>query len=184
VPAYYIGGQNLQPVERSVFDKLAPGMSLQQLVALLGPGFQPIYEGIGLIYWSCEDGRALNYWPDYDARGNSRYWVDAHGQDQKHEIVGRLAQDLIAGIVIKGAKAVIVCTKDTRQAKAGKPRTYAVGDTFQKVQPLPRIDLRIKRLDAKGLLCDYWYQASPEGILRYSESGTIMIRPKENKAPN
>jgi hypothetical protein len=178
---YYSESQASQPAEESVFDKIVPGMDFQQLVALLGPGFRSIAQDCSIIHWNCEDGRELHFWPDVTVDGKSHYWIDARGQDQRHEIVGRLAQDLIAGILIKDAKAVIVCTKNTCQAKAGKPRTYRVGDRLQKAEPLPRIDLTFKRINADGLLCDYWYQACPEGIIHYFEHGTIAIRPKDSK---
>jgi hypothetical protein len=48
------------------FDRIRSGMTLGELVAVLGPGRipgGPYFSGCGIILWTCEDGRELSVWP-------------------------------------------------------------------------------------------------------------------------
>ena len=116
--AYRISGRSKESVKAELFDRIEPGLTLGEIIALLGPGYQPMWAGVGLVHWDCEDGRKLNVWPR-EGRLSEKpaYWVDVEGVNQKHEVVQKLATELVAGITIDGARVLIVCTKDTVQAK-------------------------------------------------------------------
>jgi hypothetical protein len=73
----------------------------------------------------------------------------------------------------------VVLTEDTHQAKAGAVKTYEVGQTFQKVDPLPRIDFSITKIEGESVYCRYFYQPAPQGLLRYSETGTLILHNRE-----
>lgn len=177
--AYRISWQMRKPVETKIFDQIEPGLTLREVITMLGPGYQLIGEGVGFIYWNCEDGRILNMWPkEYKLSEKPKYWIVVRGLNQKHDVIRKLAHDFIAGIRIVDAKALIVLKQDTYLVKAGKPRYYGIGDCFQKVEPLPRIDFRIKGIDADGVHCEYFYQALPEGLIHYFEHGNVILNEK------
>lgn len=127
---------------------------------MLGPGYQPDGEGVGLIYWNCKDGSILKVWP-YECKLDKKpkYWIDVRGTNQKHDIIKKMANDFIKGIEVVGEKVIIVLKKDMCLIKAGKPRYYKVGDCLQKVDPLPRIDFTIRKINSNIIPCDYFYQA-------------------------
>ena len=180
---YRINWESQQPVQSKTFDGIKPGLTLEEMVTMLGPGYQPITEGVGLIYWDCEDGRTLNLKSkEYKLDEKPKYWIDVRGVNQKHGVVSQLTRDLIAGIKITDTRVAVVLKVDTYQAKAGKSRYYGVGDCFQKAEPLPRIDFTIKQIDGNGVHCEYFYQAVPEGLIHYCEQGNLIL--KEMKANN
>ncbi len=183
VLAYHITWGALQTTQTDIFDTIKPGLTLKEIISVLGPGYQTPAEGVGLIYWKCEDGRILNVWPrEYKLHEKPKYWINVRGVNQKHDVIEALAHDFIAGIRIVDTKVLVVLKEDTYLTKAGKPRYYGVGDCFQKVEPLPRIDFRIKHIDHAGVHCEYYYQAPPEGLIHYSEHGNIVLKEKANKA--
>jgi hypothetical protein len=54
-------------VKGKQFDRIHSGLTLRELVALLGRGWMgghgDYQEGCGIIRWTCEDGRELSVWP-------------------------------------------------------------------------------------------------------------------------
>ncbi|MBC8128581.1 MAG: hypothetical protein H8M99_15690 [Gloeobacteraceae cyanobacterium ES-bin-144] len=174
--AQYYGGESRNPES---FDKLKEGMTLREIVSLLGPGSQNKFEGIGLICWRCEDGRVLQVWPTDKLNEKARYHIALHGTAQRREDVVRLAKALVSGANVANQKVAVTLTEDTHQAKAGQLMTYEVGQTFQRVEPLPRIDFTITKIKGNSVYCRYFYQAPPEGLLRYTESGDLILNNRE-----
>jgi hypothetical protein len=161
VVAYYRGGaQHLggEPKSES-FDKLKEGMTLKEIVSLLGPGSQNKFAGVGFISWRCEDGRILQVWPTEQINEKAEYHVILTGTDQRHEEVARLAKALISSLNIKNLKVEVALTQDTSQAKAGQVRTYGVGQSFQKSEPLPELTFTIRKIEGYSVHCHYAYQA-------------------------
>lgn len=158
------------------FNKIKEGLSLNEIVSLLGPGSQNTLEGIGFISWRCEDGRILQMWPTGRLNDDAKYHIVLHGESQRTKEVKQLAESLISSLEILDQKVSVVLAEDTYQAKAGEARTYAVGQTFQKTTPLPRIDFSITKIEEDLVHCRYFYQARHEGLLRYSESGNIKLQ--------
>lgn len=161
------------------FDKLKEAMTLREIVSLLGPGSQNKFEGVGFITWRCEDGRVLQVMPTSQIDEKANYHISLRGENQRHEDVRALAKALIARMEIAKQNVAVTLTEDTYQAKAGEAKTYEVGQTFQKVEPLPRIDFTIGKIEADSVHCAYFYQAQPEGLLRYSETGTLILHNRE-----
>ncbi len=65
VLAYYITS-SIYPqrfVSKDKFDKIKPGLTLRQIVKILGPGYTYAFSGIWAIHWTCKDGRSLSVWP-------------------------------------------------------------------------------------------------------------------------
>ena len=174
--AHYYGGE---VYARESFDKLEEGMTLREIVSLLGAGSQNKLEGVGFISWRCVDGRVLQVWPTSQLDEKAKYHISLRGTNQRHDDVGRLAKKLIARLDITKNKVAVILTEDTHQAKAGEIKTYEVGQTFQKVDPLPRIDFSITKIDGVSVHCSYFYQAPPEGLLRYAETGTLILHNRE-----
>lgn len=175
--AYYISTGPLHLIATIKFDSLKPGLTLKELIAKLGPGYQSPLEGVGLIYWKCEDGRILKVMPDsYKLNEKPRYWIEIFGNNQKHAEVQKLAMDFIKGIQVKNEEVLIALTKDTPLAKAHEVRAYEVGDCFQKVAPLPRIDFRIRKMDGQAIHCEYFYQAEPKGLNHVYDTGWVIIQ--------
>jgi hypothetical protein len=174
--AHLYAGKTQEP-ER--FDKLKEGMTLRKIVSVLGPGSQNKFEGIGFITWRCKDGRVLQVWPTSQIDEKAKYHISLNGSNQRHKEVGRLAKRLIARLDITKQKVAVVLTEDTHQAKAGAVKTYEVGQTFQKVDPLPRIDFSITKIEGESVYCRYFYQPAPQGLLRYSETGTLILHNRE-----
>ena len=180
VLAYHITWGPLQTIRTDIFDTIKPGLTLKEIISVFGPGYRTPAESAGLIYWKCEDGRILNVWPT-KLHEKTTYWIDVIGVNQKHDVIEAFAHDFIAGIRIVDTKVLVVLKEDTLLAKAGKSRYYGVGDCFQKVEPLPRIDFSIKHIDSAGVHCEYFYQAPPDGLIHYSEHGDIILKEKANK---
>ena len=172
----FYGGGSLKP---EGFDKLKEGMTLREIVTLLGPGSQSKIEGVGFIRWRCSDGRTLHVWPIRQLDEEARYHISLCGSNQRHEVIAELTKSLISRIDISGQKVEVTLTLDTNQAKAGQVRIYEVGQTFQKVEPLPRVDFTITKIAGDSVHCRYYYQAMPEGLLRYSETGDLIIHNRE-----
>ena len=182
VLAYHITWGDLQTIRTEIFDTIKPGLTLKEIINVFGPGYQTPAEGVGLIYWKCKDGRILNVWPrEYKLHEKPKYWMNVRGVNQKHDLIETLAHNFIAGIRVVDTKALVVLKEDTYLAKAGNSRYYGVGDCFQKVEPLPRIDFRIEQIDPSGVHCKYFYQAPPDGLIHYSEHGNIILKEKANK---
>jgi len=179
---HHYSGVEVHEPER--FNKLKEGMALREIVSLLGPGSQNSSTGIGFISWRCVDGRILLVWPTVELDEKAKYYVSLHGNNQRHDDVGRLAKALIARLDITKQKVAVILTEDTHQAKAGEVKTYEIGQTFQKVDPLPRIDFTIIRIEGATVHCRYFYQATPEGLLHYSETGTLILQNHEQAAPS
>ena len=174
--AHFYGGKTQDP-ER--FDKLKEGMTLRKIASLLGPGSQNKFEGIGFITWRCKDGRVLQVCPTSQIDEKAKYHISLHGSNQRLEDIGRLAKKLIARLDITKQEVAVILTEDTHQAKAGEVKLYKIGQTFQKVNPLPRMDFSITKIEGKSVHCSYFYQAAPEGLLRYSETGTLILHSRE-----
>lgn len=165
------------------FDKLEEGMTLRKIVSLLGPGSQNRFEGVGFITWRCEDGRVLQVWPTSRIDEKANYHISLWGENQRHDDVRNLSRELIERLVITARNVEVTLTEDTPQAKAGEAKIYEPGQTFQKIDPLPRIDFIISKIEGDSVHCVYFYQAPPEGLLRYSESGTLILRDREQGVP-
>lgn len=178
----YHGGNGGKTQECGSFDKLKEGMTLREIVSLLGPGSQNKFAGVANICWRCEDGRVLQVWPTHQLDKKAKYHISLHGTNQRHDDVKQLAKALIARLDITKQKVAVILTEDTDQAKAGEVKTYEIGQTFQKVDPLPRIDFSIIKIEDKTVHCNYFYQAPPEGLLRYSETGTMILHNREQAA--
>lgn len=164
------------------FDKLKEAMTLREIVSLLGPGSKNRFEGIGFITWRCEDGRVLKVWPTNQIDEKAKYHISLYGKNQRHDDVKKLAESLIAKLEINKLNVVVTLTEDTDQAKAGEAKTYEVGQMFQKVDPLPRIDFTINKIEGEAVHCSYFYQPPPEGLLRYSETGTLILHNRKQDA--
>lgn len=174
--AHFYGVEIQNP---SAFDKIKEGMSLGEIVSLLGTGSQNKFEGIGFITWRCEDGRVLKVWPSGQLKDEAEYFIELRGESQRTKDVKQLAESLISRLEISGQNVSVALTEDTYQAKAGELKTYSVGQTFQKTDPLPRIDFRITKIEERKVYCWYFYQAQPEGLLRYSETGNLILTRRE-----
>lgn len=159
------------------FDEVIEGMTLREIVSLLGPGLQNQLEGIGFIYWLCEDGRTLAVWPTTEMDKEARYHINQREESQRLVDVRQLTTRLIGKLKISDEAVEVTFTEDTHQAKAGQTQTYTVGQVFQKTDPLPRIDFRITEIKTNSIHCDYFYQAPNEGLLRYQEIGKIILSP-------
>lgn len=63
--AYQVIEDGMSPpmVPTDVFYRIQSGMTLRELVDLLGPGWMTPYEGVGIITWTCQDGRYLQVNP-------------------------------------------------------------------------------------------------------------------------
>lgn len=179
--AYYVrtghGGWQAQSAES--FDKLKVGMTLKEIVTLLGPGSQDRLSGIGFICWRCEDGRILKVWPADDLNEKAKYHISLNGSGQRKEDVKRLAKALISKLQVVDQKVSVTLTQDTSVGKGKQTRTYPVGATFQKVEPLPRIDFTIMEIEEGSVHCQYFYQAQPEGVFHYTETGDLILRNRE-----
>lgn len=57
---FQLGGRPAAPAPASEFDKLRAGMTLREIVHILGPGYVPEFSGTGIITWTCADGRVLS----------------------------------------------------------------------------------------------------------------------------
>src|SRR3954469_21328513 len=56
---FVFGRKAPDPVPAAAFDKVRDGMTLREVVDLLGPGYIPNLSGTGNLRWTCADGRAL-----------------------------------------------------------------------------------------------------------------------------
>jgi len=159
--------------------KIHPNMTFDDFINTFGPGYLPENSGCGILSWYFEDNNVLCVWPElYKLKEIPRYWISNYGQNRRHEIVKKLALEIIESIVILKDKVCIVCTKDLVQCKAGKSREYKVGDAFQKVEPFPRIDFDIITIYNDGIQCNYFYQSGIENNYSYSDVGKIVIKIK------
>jgi hypothetical protein len=165
--------------QSKLFDELKEGMTLNEIVSLLGPGSQNKFEGVGFVYWHCEDGRVLKVLPTRQINEKANFYIALHGSNQRHEDVALLAKSLVSTLNITEQKIEVILKQDTNQAKAGQVRTYEVGQTFQKVEPLPRIDFHITKIEGNSVHCRYFYQAQPKGLLRYTEDGDLIMHNRE-----
>jgi len=180
VLAYYSGARKYAETQKSEsFDKLKEGMTLKEIVSLLGPGFMDMLAGVGYISWYCEDGRVLLLRRTLLLNEKDRYHISLSGTGQRSEDVARLAKALISSIHTTKLKVEVTLTQDTHQAKAGQVRTYEVGQMFQKADPLPRIDFYITKIEGDSVYCQYFYQAPPEGLLHYRENGNLILSNRE-----
>ncbi|MCW1885456.1 hypothetical protein OKA04_12010 [Luteolibacter flavescens] len=180
VAAYYLGRYG-KPLKSGSFDELKEGMTLREIVTLFGPGSQEPWTGLKRIGWWCRNGKGLYVEPPFKWDAKAEYYVVQSGVDQRHDEVALLAKSLIASIKVTGSKAEIALTHDTYEAKAHEVRTYEAGQTFQKTEPLPQLDLRISKIEGDAVHCRYSYQAEPKGLLRYSETGTLILREGKSK---
>jgi hypothetical protein len=57
--AYVIDGKGIKPATAAAFDNIRDGMTLKELVDVIGPGSMPALSGSGMLSWTCEDGRTL-----------------------------------------------------------------------------------------------------------------------------
>jgi hypothetical protein len=57
--SFVLGGEPPEPAPAAVFDQVRDGMTLRELVHLLGPGYIPQLSGTGTMVWWCADGRTL-----------------------------------------------------------------------------------------------------------------------------
>ena len=64
VLAYRVGTFSIEPISIEMFNKINKDMSLGEILFFLGPGFQYPHEGVGCIYWECEDDRILTVQPE------------------------------------------------------------------------------------------------------------------------
>lgn len=172
---HYYGGTIRKPED---FDTLKPGMSLRKIVSLLGPGSQNSMEGIGFIGWRCSDGRRLNVWPSASGNINKKasFHIDLKRTNHRHKEVAKMTKGLISKIEVNSQDVIVSLHVDTHQAKANVEKTYKVGETFQKVEPLPRIDFTITKIEGNSVHCYYFYQARPAGLLRYTETGSLILK--------
>ena len=166
---HYYGSE--KPCKPELFDQLKEGTTLREIVALLGPGAQNRDEGVGFINWRCKNRRILQVFPTRQLDEKARYRLWLSGTEERHEDVGRLVKALISKIDIDGEKVAVTWKVDTHQAKGGQPKRYRVGQPFQ------RIDFTPMKIEDGAAGYRYFYQAPPEGLLHYSESGTLMLRP-------
>jgi hypothetical protein len=163
--------------KKEKFDLIREDMTLKEIVSLLGPGARDNEEGIGFITWRCEDQRRLKVYPFSLPGEKPEYSVHLHGRALRNGDVKKLIEELIVNLDINAQEISITLTQDTHQAKANEAMTYSVGETFQKVEPLPRIDLKISKIEENLVHCSYYYQAPQEGLMRYSQSGTLTLEP-------
>jgi hypothetical protein len=56
---FVFGGEPPEPAPAAMFDRVRDGMTLRELVNLLGPGHIPQLSGTGTMVWWCVDGRTL-----------------------------------------------------------------------------------------------------------------------------
>lgn len=74
-------------VKPKVLNKIRSGMTLAQVVDLLGKGWVPPGSGTGIVTWGCTDGRNLKVWPkrytkdeivsfDESEDAPARMWID------------------------------------------------------------------------------------------------------------
>src|SRR4051794_6390489 len=56
---FVFGPKAPDPAPAAAFDKVRDGMTLKEVVDLLGPGHVPTLSGIGNLRWKCADGREL-----------------------------------------------------------------------------------------------------------------------------
>ena len=85
------------------FDQVRSGMTLGEVVGILGPGRipgGPYHSGCGVIQWACEDGRQLSVWPvtygrdevirvDGGSGGVGRMWMTQDGREGTLAIPGK-----------------------------------------------------------------------------------------------
>lgn len=159
------------------FDKIRDGMTAREMVSLLGPGTMDRRSGVGFLCWFCEDGRILQVLPQFDPDVPEKLSILSNGDGQNHAKVVSRAKQLIASLKVIGQKVEVVLTADTPQAKAGVAQTLEVGGTFQVIEPLPRLDVTIERIDGDAIHCYYNYIAAPEGIIHRHETGKMVLRP-------
>jgi len=176
VLVYYIAYGPLKLINKDCFDKIKPGLTLRQIIKILGPGHMYPFSGVGGIYWTCKDGRGVVGIITNELDKKFNFTLCA--KNKKHTIIKKLAKDLISGMKIYDKKVLIVCTKNTAQAKAGEPRFYKINDWISKPSPLPGIEFKIRQIEPDGIFCDYSYEALPEDNMRYRETGVIFIKPK------
>lgn len=163
------------------FNELKKGMTLKEIVMLLGPGSQNTEDsGIGFINWKCEDGRILNVWPSQQLNEKAKYHISLRGRNQRHQEIKKITMALITSLDIVNQKALVTLAVDTHQAKANQAKAYEVGNTFQKTEPLPRIDFTITSIEGDSVHCNYFYQAKPEGLLHYNENGKLILHKKQD----
>ena len=99
--AHYYGGK-IQKAE--VFDELKKGMTLREIVTLLGPGSQNKFEGIGFLCWRCEDGRILRVWPTGRLDEKANYHTNLYGTSERREDVRKLVKELVSKFDIVDGK--------------------------------------------------------------------------------
>jgi len=176
VTVYYIAYSPLKLVNKDCFDKIKPGLTLRQIIKILGPGHMYPFSGVGFIYWSCKDERRL--FGIITNKLDKKFKFTLQGKSRNHKIVKKLADDLISGMKIYDKKVLIVCTKSTAHAKAGESRFYKINDWISKRRPLPSVEFKIIQIELDGIFCEYSYEALPEDNMRYRETGLIFIKPK------
>ena len=176
VLAYYIANSHPKTISKESFDKIKPGLTLMQIIDILGPGYTHPLSSVGFINWRCKDGRVLRIWPRGGA-WNKKSKFTIEGKNRSHAIVKKIVIDLISGMKIYDKKVLIICTKNTDQAKAGEPRFYKVNDRISKGSPLPGIEFRIRQIEPDRIFSVYSYEALPEDNMHYRETGVIFIKP-------
>jgi len=170
------GGDSGFSIEKASFDKVWLGMTLDQLVSLLGPGTVSSFSGTASASWKCEDGRILSLVCPPSIHQTAKFTIRQQGEDQRHEEVRKLAEKLIASIEIADGAVRVALTEDTHQAKAMVMKTYRVNETFQRRSLLPGIGFTITSIKDDAVHCRYSYQPSPDGVYQYSETGSIILR--------
>jgi hypothetical protein len=108
--------------------------------------------------------------PDYITSKNS-------APEKSHNLVKKLAHELISHIEIKDDQVLIICKTDTLKAKAGVIHSYCEGDTVQKLSSRQRIDFMIKKLSEDSVSCKYFYVIEIEDEY-YNETGTVILKSK------
>ena len=108
--------------------------------------------------------------PDYVIYKNSP-------PEKSHDLVKKLALELISHIKIKDDQVLIICKMDTLKAKAGELHSYSEGDTVQKLNKRQRIDFMIMKLNEDSVNCKYFYVIERDNEY-YNETGTVILKSK------
>lgn len=174
-----MGGANVagHSIENLTFDKVKEGMTLNEIVSLLGPGTLDSLQGVASVCWKSEDGRFLSLERVGGIDETAKFTITQRGENERHGEVKQLAEKLISSIEIADRTVRVTLTEDAPQAKAMEAKTYRIDEMFQRIEPLPRIDFTITQIEGDQVHCRYFYQPLPEGVFQYSETGSIILTP-------
>ena len=115
-----------------------------------------------------------------DINRKAEYYIKQSGFSQRHDEIKVMLITLFSSFEVKGDQVFISTTENTNRQKIGETKGFKAGDSFQKSEPLPRIDLSISKIEDGAVHCRYFYQAPKIGLLNYSENGEVVIRDKED----